>query len=196
MAASRYRLVDDAEMERLLHAKESKNTRRVMTSAVDSFRHFLLTKGLYQKFESFDIEMLDARLAKFYASVQRGDAPMRSSAESRENLRQMTKSTFKVDQDDTWKRYVYQSADELGKNHRENSTNNNTEGRMYKIPGSRNCPVFSFELYISKLNPNCEALWQKPKDSLSASDVIWHCNSPLGKKSLSKMMSQINKIGN
>lgn len=80
MAASRYRLVDDAEMERLLHAKESKNTRRVMTSAVDSLRHFLLTKGLYQKFESFDIEMLDARLAEFYASVQRGDGtPLKRS---------------------------------------------------------------------------------------------------------------------
>ncbi|KAJ8321146.1 hypothetical protein KUTeg_001271 [Tegillarca granosa] len=63
--SSRYRLVDDAEMEHLLH-----NTRRVMTSAVYSFRHLLLTEGLDQKFESYDIEMLDGRLAEFYASVR------------------------------------------------------------------------------------------------------------------------------
>ena len=53
------------------------------------------------------------------------------------------------------KKFVYQVVVELDKNHRANDQPNDSpgEGRMYKRPESPYCPVKTFELYLSKLNP-------------------------------------------
>ena len=59
-------------------------------------------------------------------------------------------------------------------------------GRIYETR-TPSCPVFSFERYMSKLNPNCDALWQRPKDSFLPSDDIWYENKPLGKNTLSQI---------
>ena len=37
------------------------------------------------------------------------------------------------------------------------------EGRMYEIPESPYCPVKTFELCLSKLNPALSCLWQRPR---------------------------------
>jgi len=63
------------------------------------------------------------------------------------------------------------------------------------FPGNPNCPVASFESYISKLNPKCKALWQRPKDFVYESDTIWYNNSPVGKHLLGSMMTNISKRG-
>ena len=34
------------------------------------------------------------------------------------------------------------------------------------------CPVQSFLKYIRKRNPNCDAFWQRPRDSFD-DDAIW-----------------------
>lgn len=49
------------------------------------------------------------------------------------------------------------------------------------FPGNPNCPVASFESYISKLNPKWEALWHTPKYFVYEGDTIWYNNSPVGK---------------
>ena len=43
-----------------------------------------------------------------------------------------------------------------------------------------------FELYLSRLNPSLDLLWQRPKgfDNFNESDSVWYCNAPLGKKLL------------
>ena len=73
----------------------------------------------------------------------------------RENLRLLTKQTFAVQADATGKKYVYQALDELDKNHRGKDQPDYSpgEGRMYERPNSPYCPVKTFELYLSKLNP-------------------------------------------
>jgi hypothetical protein len=43
--------------------------------------------------------------------------------------------------------------------------------------GNPNCPVATFELYLSKLHPNCKALWQRLKDSVD-NDGFWYANAP------------------
>lgn len=48
-------------------------------------------------------------------------------------------------------------------------------------PGNINCPVFSFEKYVSKLNPNKDDFWQRPTDSFSFDDNVWYTNAPFGK---------------
>jgi len=50
--------------------------------------------------------------------------------------------------------------------------------------GDAHCPVASFEKYISKLCPERNDLWQRPKESFDKSDTAWYCNAPLGKTSL------------
>ena len=69
------------------------------------------------------------------------------------------------------------------------------EGRMYERPNSPYCPVKTFELYLSKLNPSLSCLWQRPKvrESFSESDEVWYCNAPLGKNTLATLMSSISK---
>lgn len=61
------------------------------------------------------------------------------------------------------------------------------------LKGNSSCPVLSFEKYISKLNPECEFLWQRPKRNVEAQDHIWFDNMVVGKNSLGSMMSTISK---
>jgi hypothetical protein len=112
-----------------------------------------------------------------------------------ENIRSMTKDTFKVTIDsDTGRKYVVKCKDELTKNHR----GEDTESFSGFMPEnhSDSCPVKSFEKYLMKLNPQCDALWQRPKDFLLASDSQWYYNSPVGEKTLRDFMKNIStKVG-
>ena len=55
-------------------------------------------------------------------------------------------------------------------------------------------PVKAFELYLSKLNPSLDSLWQRPKafDNFNESDSVWYCNAPLGKNTLGSLMKTIS----
>ena len=115
----------------------------------------------------------------------------------RENLRLLTKESFAVQVDAAGKTFVYQVVDELDKNHRANDQPDDSpgEGRMYERPESPYCPVKTFELYLSKLNPTLSCLWQRPRatEHFSHSDEVWYCNVPLGKNALGTFMSSISK---
>ena len=67
---------------------------------------------------------------------------------------------------------------------------------MYEKPDSALCPVKCFELYLSKLNPEIECLWQKPKETVSNDDPVWYCMAPLGKNTLGTFMKTISKNAN
>ena len=62
--------------------------------------------------------------------------------------------------------------DELTKNRREDDEGFD-EGLMNEKP---NCPVVSFELYLSHLNPLNEFLFQRPKRNASTSEDVWYDN--------------------
>ena len=53
-----------------------------------------------------------------------------------ENLRNMTKDTFKIDVDGDGKRYIYQVVKESDKNHKENDFSPNNAARIYEIEGT------------------------------------------------------------
>ena len=114
----------------------------------------------------------------------------------RENLREQTKNSFTIAVDSQNRRYVYQAVDELDKNHRENDDpfDSVTDGRMYEKPGPL-CPVKSFELYLSKLHPELEFLWQRPKDNPSENDS-WYCKVPLGKTTIGNFMKELSRTAN
>ena len=64
---------------------------------------------------------------------------------------------------------------------------------MYERAGNPDCPVKSFEKYISKLNPRNNCLWQRPQDSFDPEDPVWYGNQALGKNTLGTMMSTISQ---
>ena len=78
--------------------------------------------------------------------------------------------------------------DELTKNHRADDKEK-TSAIMPENPGSEFCPVLSYEKYVSKLNPNCENLWQRSKDEFCDDDQIWFSNVPLGEKTFGSFIS-------
>ena len=84
--------------------------------------------------------------------------------------------------------------DELTKNRREDDEGFDG-GVMYGRPGP-NCPVASFELYLSHLNPLNEFLFQRPKRNVSISEVIWYDNMVIGERTLGDKMKNISREGN
>ena len=63
-------------------------------------------------------------------------------------------------------------------------------------PDSPSCPLTAFEKYISKLNPKCDRLWQRPLDSFSKESDIWYYNSPVGRNTLTQFMNKLCKLFN
>lgn len=115
-----------------------------------------------------------------------------------ENLRAMKPSDFEVQKDDIGRRFVCKVTSERDKNHQGNSKQKKQRrepkgARMYEKVNKRRCPVESFLKYLSKRNPNCDALWQRPKDSYDNDDTIWYDKRPLGKNTLAEMMSMFSK---
>ena len=106
----------------------------------------------------------------------------------------MDKNTFTIKQDATGRRYISQVKDELDKNHGQNDNNFDTigEGAIYEIPESETCPVKTFEKYLSKLHPERNTLWQRPKSKVSSSELVWYFNVPLSEKTLGNMMPRMS----
>ena len=57
--------------------------------------------------------------------------------------------------------------------------------------GKRLCPVKTFETYLSHLNPNLDALWQRPLENWSKSKC-WYANIPLGAKTLGSLLANMS----
>ena len=110
----------------------------------------------------------------------------------RENVRAMTKHSFAIGNDGKGE-YIYQVEGELDKNHDINDKPFDTvgEGRIY-ANYSPKCPVMCFKKYISKLNPDIDCLWQRPKQNVSEHDIIWYCKVPHGEKHLGSMLSSMS----
>ena len=62
---------------------------------------------------------------------------------------------------------------------------------MYKT-SSKSDGYTALEKFLSKLNPECEALFQYPKRNWRPSDKVWYENRPLGLNKLSTMMKNIS----
>ena len=86
---------------------------------------------------------------------------------------------------------VVKTSDELTKNHRDD---NQEEGIM-KATGRPNCPVSSFKLYLSKLNPKRNEFFQRPKEKAPLAG-LWFDNQVLGVKPLGNMMKKLSKLAN
>ena len=111
------------------------------------------------------------------------------------NIRELTKETFCVRTDENGVEYVIQSSDELRKNSRGAANDPDQDGGIMQATGLPNCPVKSFKLYLSKLNPALNELFQRLKSAFSfnPNGDVWYDAQVIGKKFLEKFMKTISE---
>ncbi|XP_071162166.1 uncharacterized protein [Mytilus edulis] len=119
------------------------------------------------------------------------DLMLNFGRQGQEGLNSLTKSSFgkfKDDRDHTYYKMTYNEANKT--HHGVDSHENHQEVRMYEKSGDENCPVSSFDFYVSKLSPKCNALFQQPL--LYPKPNCWYANQAMGKNKLSQMMPRIS----
>jgi hypothetical protein len=107
-----------------------------------------------------------------------------------ENMEKMTKNTFEVKINAAGQKYVRKQQDEFTNNHR-GVAEEAVTGVMLAT-GGLDCPVSSYERYLSNLNPGNDRLRQYIKDSFSDEEECWFQNKPLGIHALRKFMSNLS----
>ena len=117
----------------------------------------------------------------------------------REGQRNLKPSSFQFAVDEEGKRYITMTHDESTKNHpgglHDTATFEKT-ARMYET-NSDTDGYRALRLYLSKLNPKCEALFQLPRrdwtEASGAAQTVWYENRPLGVNTLGSMMKEISE---
>lgn len=59
---------------------------------------------------------------------------------------------------------------------------------LYTWVGTHMCPVKTYDLYTSRLDPRQNRLWQQPKTGVTWNDEIWYTVMPLGKMKIQDLM--------
>ena len=67
------------------------------------------------------------------------------------------------------------------------------DSKVNFLLGSDLCPVKLFKIYIAKLNPKRNDLWQKPKKDVLITDEVWFDNVPVGPHPLSNFMKTLSE---
>jgi len=117
------------------------------------------------------------------------DLMMNFGRRGQEGLHELKKSSYARFVDDKCHAYFKMTYNESDKTHHGiDSKENRQEVRMYAKAGDINCPIASFELYISKLSPKCESLFQQPL--LHPKPTVWYAAQPVGKNKLKKLVCQ------
>ena len=109
-----------------------------------------------------------------------------------ENMQKMKKSDFIMQFDnktESW--YIEKDRDELTKNHKD--LDHKTSGIMPDNKDDKLCPVRSFRMYIDKLNPNNEYLWQRAYDKFDANRQHWYGLQHIGRNTLGKFMNDVSE---
>ena len=107
-----------------------------------------------------------------------------------QGLRDLRRESFTLCTDENGHQYVTLAYHDLEKNQQGvNRKESDRDPRMYEQLNDPNYPVASFKKYVSKLNPECDASFQRPKTT--ANSDIWYVNCPIGKNKLSTMMKEI-----
>ena len=120
------------------------------------------------------------------------DIVLQFARRGREGLRELIKDSISIKTDAAGRLYATPAYNELHKNY--NGQDPKVHGPkkvLYEQDGDANCPVKSLQLYLSKLNPNCEAFFQRPKSKYTP-DGIWYEKAPVGKNLLSAKMSKVS----
>lgn len=119
----------------------------------------------------------------------------------REGQRELKPTSFRFCTDEKGKHYATMAHDEKTKNYQgglQDKGSNEKTARMYETE-SETDGYTALKLYLSKLNPKCQALFQFPRrdwTEANVTDKCWYENRPLGVNSLGTMMKEISKNAN
>lgn len=112
-----------------------------------------------------------------------------------ENINSLKKDAYVFKTDDTGREYVEMKYNEKLKNHQgvENTENLDSKPRMYtSTQDTKSCPVKSLKLYLSKLHPENDLLFQQPRQKIEKQETIWYTTRPVGSKTISGFMAQLS----
>uniref|UniRef100_H3ARD1 ZMYM2-like/QRICH1 C-terminal domain-containing protein n=1 Tax=Latimeria chalumnae TaxID=7897 RepID=H3ARD1_LATCH len=119
------------------------------------------------------------------------DLQLHFAKRGREILRDLVPDAFVIEKDKNGRRYAMFRYPAKGKNPEDPMK----MGKMYDMPGDPNCPVFSLELYLSKLPPDPPAFYLHPlKMTIEQmrENPIWYKREPMGVNYLGTMMPRIS----
>ena len=104
----------------------------------------------------------------------------------------MKKDSFKVVVDADGHMYLEMTFNESDKTHHGiDSREQNKAPRMYSTE-SETCPVKAYEKYLDKLNPECEALFQKPLTKFEPDSPVLYGQTPAGDNHLYALMARLS----
>lgn len=106
----------------------------------------------------------------------------------REGWRELKKDSFMIKSDDNGRRYVTIQINEFDKNHPNDEVKTQI---MFENKSDENCPVKSFELYVSKLHPKQPAFFQRP-NARYRNKPYWYVNAPIGVNTIGNMLKSIS----
>jgi hypothetical protein len=109
----------------------------------------------------------------------------------RENIHELKKTDVEVLKRFDGKRML-KLRDFQTKNHQGDDGRRSTEAILIETE-DLDCPVALFELYISKLHPMNDFLWQKAKNTYNETDTFWYTNKRIGLNTISNFMQQISQ---
>ena len=122
----------------------------------------------------------------------------------RENQREIKKSMLRLRNTGAGDEYFELNKDKpgtvlLSKNHTGglDGTEDHSDGKIFAISNSPRCPVKVIKAYLSHLNPDMEALFQRPKVPSSKFDpnetIIWYEKKVLGHNTLDNMLRNMSE---
>ncbi|XP_035759140.1 activating transcription factor 7-interacting protein 1 isoform X2 [Egretta garzetta] len=119
------------------------------------------------------------------------DLQLHFAKRGREILRDLAPDAFVIEKDKNGRRYAMFRYPGKGKS----GEDPHKMGKMYDMPGDPNCPVFSLELYLSKLPPEPPAFYLHPLKLTSEQmqeQPVWYKREPMGVNYLGTMMPRIS----
>ena len=111
-----------------------------------------------------------------------------------ESQRQLRRDSFRFMRDAEGQEYAEMVHSVQTKNHQggiSEKTSHESLTRLYST-GEIGDSYWCLPKYVQKLNPQQQAVSQRPSSKVKESDMIWYENSPLGVNALATMMKEIS----
>lgn len=161
-----------------------------------------IVKKLYEKGELADADTLSPRAllqtAWFFISIYFGKR-------GRENQTMLKKTMLRLVTTANGQEYFELNKDQPGvvltsKNHTGglDGSEDHSDGKIFSEANSRKCPVKVLKVFLSHLNPNHEALFQRPKNASAAkfnptTNSIWYDACKVGHNTLENMLRKMTE---
>ena len=110
-----------------------------------------------------------------------------------EGLRKLQKDHIVFLHSEDGTEYATLNHNAFEKNHQGVGSNEEEHVQLMFATGGEHCPVKQLKLYISKLNPKCSALFQRPKVKNWRLSSSWYMNIPVSEGTIGGFMPRISE---